>query len=60
MQQIQALGRSALLVPRLGLGTMTWGNPSGLSRYTPAKLAYGGADALTRRPARSTPASPRG
>lgn len=23
---------------------MTWGEPSGLSRYTPAKLAYGGAD----------------
>ena len=44
MQQMQVLGRSALLVPRLGLGTMTWGNPSGLSRYTPAKLAYGGAD----------------
>ncbi|MGB7982737.1 MAG: aldo/keto reductase [Candidatus Nanopelagicales bacterium] len=38
------LGRSELMVPRLGLGTMTWGNPSGLSRYTPAKLAYGGAE----------------
>ena len=31
-------------MPRLGLGAMTWGNPSGLSRYTPAKLAYGGAE----------------
>ena len=44
MVQMQPLGRSDLLVPRLGLGTMTWGDPSGLSRYTPAKLAYGGAD----------------
>jgi aryl-alcohol dehydrogenase-like predicted oxidoreductase len=44
VQQIQVLGRSDLWVPRLGLGTMTWGNPSGLSRYTPAKLAYGGAE----------------
>ena len=28
----------------MGLGTMTWGDPSGLSRFTPAKLAYGGAE----------------
>jgi aryl-alcohol dehydrogenase-like predicted oxidoreductase len=38
------LGRTDLKVPRLGLGTMTWGEPAGLGRYTPAKLAYGGAD----------------
>ncbi|HET9021151.1 MAG TPA: aldo/keto reductase [Ornithinibacter sp.] len=38
------LGRSSLQVPRLGVGTMTWGDPSGLARLTPAKLAYGGAD----------------
>lgn len=44
MEKAHALGRSDLLVPRLGLGTMTWGDPSGLSRYTPAKLAYGGAE----------------
>lgn len=37
------LGRSDLEVPRLGVGTMTWGDPSGLARFTPAKLAYGGA-----------------
>jgi aryl-alcohol dehydrogenase-like predicted oxidoreductase len=38
------LGRSELQVPRLGVGAMTWGDPSGLSRLTPAKLAYGGAE----------------
>jgi len=36
------LGRSDLEVPRLGVGAMTWGNPSGRSRWGPAKLAYGG------------------
>lgn len=44
MTDTQPLGRSGLQVPRLGLGTMTWGDPSGLSRFTPAKLAYGGAE----------------
>jgi aryl-alcohol dehydrogenase-like predicted oxidoreductase len=38
----QPLARSGW--PRLGLGTMTWGDPSGLGRFTPAKLAYGGAE----------------
>src|SRR6266540_6070928 len=38
-----SLGRSNLQVPRLGVGAMTWGDPSGLARWTPAKLAYGGA-----------------
>jgi aryl-alcohol dehydrogenase-like predicted oxidoreductase len=38
-----ALGRSDLQVPRLGVGAMTWGDPSGLARLTPATLAYGGA-----------------
>ena len=37
------LGRSELRVPRLGVGTMTWGDPSGMRRINPAKLAYGGA-----------------
>lgn len=37
------LGRSNLLVPRLGVGAMTWGEPRGLARLHPAKLAYGGA-----------------
>ena len=36
------LGRSDLQVPRLGVGAMTWGDPSGRARWTPAKLAYGG------------------
>ena len=44
MSGAQTLGRSDLQVPRLGVGTMTWGDPSGLSRLTPAKLAYGGAE----------------
>jgi aryl-alcohol dehydrogenase-like predicted oxidoreductase len=33
-----------LQVPRLGVGAMTWGKPSGLGHLTPAKLAYGGAE----------------
>jgi aryl-alcohol dehydrogenase-like predicted oxidoreductase len=36
------LGRGDLRVPRLGVGAMTWGSPSGRSRWGPAKLAYGG------------------
>jgi aryl-alcohol dehydrogenase-like predicted oxidoreductase len=36
------LGRGVLEVPRLGVGAMTWGGPSGRSRWGPAKLAYGG------------------
>ncbi len=43
MEQIYILGRSSLQVPRLGVGVMTWGDPRGLARLTPAKLAYGGA-----------------
>jgi aryl-alcohol dehydrogenase-like predicted oxidoreductase len=39
------LGRSDLVVPRLGVGAMTWGDPSGRARWTPAKLAYGGGPA---------------
>ncbi|HSO69152.1 MAG TPA: aldo/keto reductase [Arachnia sp.] len=42
--QTQPLGRTELQVPRLGLGAMTWGEASGLNRFTPAKLAYGGAE----------------
>ena len=40
----QSLGRSSLLVPRLGLGAMTWGQAAGLARLQPAKTAYGGAE----------------
>jgi aryl-alcohol dehydrogenase-like predicted oxidoreductase len=36
------LGRSDLVVPRMGVGAMTWGDPAGRARWTPAKLAYGG------------------
>jgi aryl-alcohol dehydrogenase-like predicted oxidoreductase len=36
------LGRSDVRVSRLGVGAMTWGDPSGLSRLSPAKLSYGG------------------
>ena len=43
MEPMSALGRSSLLVPRLGVGVMTWGEPKGLARFTPATLAYGGA-----------------
>lgn len=40
------LGRSDLQVPRLGVGAMTWGDPSGLARLNPAKLAYGGTHGI--------------
>ncbi len=36
------LGRSDVHVSRLGVGAMTWGDPSGRARLHPAKLAYGG------------------
>jgi aryl-alcohol dehydrogenase-like predicted oxidoreductase len=44
METKPSLGRSALQVPRMGMGAMTWGDPSGMARWTPAKLAYGGAE----------------
>jgi aryl-alcohol dehydrogenase-like predicted oxidoreductase len=44
MPATQPLGRSDLLVPRLGVGAMTWGEAHGLARLHPAKIAYGGAD----------------
>jgi aryl-alcohol dehydrogenase-like predicted oxidoreductase len=43
MDHPTTLGRSTLRVPRLGFGAMTWGDPRGLARFHPAKLAYGGA-----------------
>jgi aryl-alcohol dehydrogenase-like predicted oxidoreductase len=43
MEPTTSLGRSSLQVPRLGVGAMTWGSPTGLARWNPAKLAYGGA-----------------
>ena len=47
MEHTTTLGRSSLKVPRMGVGAMTWGQPSGFARWTPAQLAYGpshGAD----------------
>lgn len=42
MSDYQPLGRTPLMVPRLGVGAMTWGAPAGMARFSPAKLAYGG------------------
>ena len=44
MPLVQPLGRSELMVPRLGVGAMTWGDAYGLARLHPAKIAYGGAE----------------
>jgi len=44
MEHTKALGRSDLQVPRLGLGAMVWGQPTGRGRWTPAQLAYGPSD----------------
>ncbi len=38
------LGHSGMVVPRLGVGAMTWGDARGLARFHPAQMAYGGAD----------------
>jgi aryl-alcohol dehydrogenase-like predicted oxidoreductase len=40
------LGKSDLVVSRLGIGAMTWGDAIGLARFHPAKMAYGGAHGL--------------
>lgn len=36
------LGRTDVHVSRLGVGAMIWGDPSGIARFHPAKMAYGG------------------
>ena len=41
MEHTGFLGKSNLRVPRMGVGVMTWGQPSGMSRWTPAQMAYG-------------------
>jgi len=46
MEHKTSLGRSELHVPRLGVGAMIWGDPQGLARFHPAKIAYGGAHGL--------------
>ena len=43
MEHPNRLGQSNLYVPRMGAGAMTWGDPKGLARLHPAKIAYGGA-----------------
>jgi aryl-alcohol dehydrogenase-like predicted oxidoreductase len=43
MEPSHTLGKSSLAVPRLGVGVMVWGAPTGLAAWSPAKLAYGGA-----------------
>ncbi|MBI3153239.1 MAG: aldo/keto reductase [Chloroflexi bacterium] len=43
MEHKTTLGKSSLHVPRMGIGAMTWGDPRGLARLHPAKIAYGGA-----------------
>ncbi len=40
------LGKSNLKVPRMGMGAMTWGQPTGLARWTPAQMAYGPSHGL--------------
>lgn len=46
MENRTSLGKSDLLVPRLGVGAMIWGDATGLARLSPAKLAYGGAHGI--------------
>jgi aryl-alcohol dehydrogenase-like predicted oxidoreductase len=43
MEHMTLLGNSSLKVPRMGIGAMTWGQPKGMARFTPAQLAYGPA-----------------
>jgi aryl-alcohol dehydrogenase-like predicted oxidoreductase len=40
------LGKSALRVPRLGIGAMTWGEPAEIPRWNPARFAYGLAEGV--------------
>ena len=46
METRTSLGQSSLQVPRLGSGAMTWGKAAGLNRFSPAKMAYGGAEGI--------------
>jgi hypothetical protein len=46
MEHLTPLGRSDLLVPRMGVGAMTCGDPRGLARLHPATMAYGGAQGI--------------
>ena len=57
MNSPATLGRSEVRVPRMGVGVMTWGDPSGRARWTPAKLAYGGGPASREEEQRAFDAS---
>jgi aryl-alcohol dehydrogenase-like predicted oxidoreductase len=46
MEKKAFLGQSQLLVPRMGVGAMTWGDAKGFARLHPAKTAYGGAEGI--------------
>ncbi|HTP00914.1 MAG TPA: aldo/keto reductase [Anaerolineales bacterium] len=46
MEHQETLGRSSLHVPRMGVGAMTWGSPTGLARLHPAQTAYGAAHGI--------------
>ena len=46
MEHKTLLGKSALRVPRMGVGAMVWGDPKGLARLHPAQTAYGGAHGI--------------
>jgi aryl-alcohol dehydrogenase-like predicted oxidoreductase len=41
MEQNSRLGQSNLFVPRIGVGTLTWGQPKGLMWFNSSKLLYG-------------------
>jgi aryl-alcohol dehydrogenase-like predicted oxidoreductase len=41
MEHNFSLGKSDLKVPRMGIGAMTWGQPKGFARWTPAQRGYG-------------------
>ncbi len=38
------LGRTGLMVPKLGVGVMIWGDASQVKGFNPAKQAYGGTE----------------
>src|SRR5512143_3399036 len=46
MEHVGTLGRSSLHVPRMGVGAMTWGDPTGLARLQPAQTAYGASHGI--------------
>lgn len=41
MDNQKQLGHGVLVVPRMGIGAMVWGQPRGLARLSPAQMAYG-------------------